>query len=70
MIEFVKMKAIYVGKHLARMDEAGSATGGKVYLGDVTGNDHLAAFAQPGQKHHHLGSGRVLGFVQKGKALA
>ena len=49
---------------LADDDEAGPLVGRQVDLGDVAGDDHLRAEAEPGQEHLHLLGARVLGLVE------
>ena len=52
------------GEDLADDDQAGALVARQVDLGDVAGDHHLRAEAEPGEEHLHLLGARVLGLVE------
>ena len=54
---------------LDRVDQPIAHMGGQIDLRGIAGDHHLRAQTHPGQKHLHLGHGRVLRFIQDHKRL-
>src|SRR5271170_3332929 len=54
----------YSSKFFHRVNQPALDVVGQIDLGGVAGDDQPGVMAQPGQKHQHLRSGRVLGFVE------
>jgi len=59
----------YFGKKMQCLDKSGVLIGGKIYLGDVTSDDHFGSLSESCEKHLHLHSCGVLSLVENHKGM-
>ena len=63
-LKFTNSMSLDVAEDVAHDDEPGALVARQVDLGDVAGDDHLRAEAEPGQEHLHLLGRGVLRLVE------